>query len=170
MVDEEAYSHNVTVDTFCQTPVTPNAQGENENSILTSERLNNSDALAETLKGLTINVAIYYDSEKNDTKGDPESNSKVATRTSDRKKRKVTDTSNGNVQQRLLINRILLIITTTIDPQIPDRFATCGGTPHDLTTPTMKGVVTDAACSSARVLRTPGGLRRTGRYGTTPYN
>ena len=37
--------HNLTMDTFCQTPVTPNTQGENENAILTSETLNNSDAL-----------------------------------------------------------------------------------------------------------------------------
>ena len=26
-------AHNVTVDIFCQTPVTPNTQGENQNSI-----------------------------------------------------------------------------------------------------------------------------------------
>ena len=71
MADEEAYArniisdaHNVTVDTFFQTPVTPNTQQENENAILTSERLNNSVILVETLKGLTINNDGYYDSEK----------------------------------------------------------------------------------------------------------
>ena len=42
-------SHNATADNFCQTPVTPNTQRENENAILTSERLNNLDVLAETL-------------------------------------------------------------------------------------------------------------------------
>ena len=42
-------AHNTTADNFCQTPVTPNTQGKNENAILTSERLNNLDALSETL-------------------------------------------------------------------------------------------------------------------------
>ena len=71
MADEEAYArniisdaHNVTVDTLCQTPVTPNTQGDNENSILTSERLNNSNSLSETLRVLKINNDGYYDSEK----------------------------------------------------------------------------------------------------------
>ena len=75
----------------------PNTQEENENTILTSEKLNNSGALAETLKGLTINDAGYYYSDENDEKGDPASNAKVATHTNVGKKRKVTETSNGNV-------------------------------------------------------------------------
>ena len=82
---------------FCQTTVTPNTQGENENAILTSERLNNLDALAGRLKGLTINKAGYYETGKNDAKGDPASDPKVATHTSDGKKIKVTDPSNGNL-------------------------------------------------------------------------
>ena len=40
IVEEEAETHNVTVDTFSQTPVTPNTQGDNENTILTSEKRN----------------------------------------------------------------------------------------------------------------------------------
>ena len=161
-------SHNVTADTFCQAPVTPNTQGENANEILTSERLNNLDALAETLKGLIINEAVYYNSEKNDAEGDPTSNPKVANHTSDGKKIKVTDTINGNLQQKSLISRTLPIITTTIDPQIPDRVATCGGTPHARTEPTTKEVITDAACSSARILRNPGHVSKTVRDATTP--
>ena len=74
----------------------PNTKGENANTILTSERLNNSDALAETLKGLTINDSGYYNLDKNDAKGNPASDPKVATNTSDGKKGKVTNTSNGN--------------------------------------------------------------------------
>ena len=50
-------AHNVIMDNFCQTPVTTNTQGEDENAILTSERLNNVDSLAETSKGLIINNA-----------------------------------------------------------------------------------------------------------------
>ena len=147
--------HNVTADNFCQTPVTPNTQGENENAILTIERLNNSDVLAESLKGLTINDAGYYESEsanENNAKGDPASDPKVYTHTSDRNKIKVTGTSNGNLQQKLLSNRTLPIITTKIDPPILDRVETCGGTPHALATPTTKGVITDKTHSSARIL------------------
>ena len=40
--------NNVTMDTLFQSPVTTNTQGENTNVILTSGRLNNSDALAES--------------------------------------------------------------------------------------------------------------------------
>ena len=87
IVEEKAEVHNVTADNLCQTPVTPNTQGENANTILTSERLRNSDALAETLKILTINDASYYESAKNYAKGDPARNPKVATHTSDRKKK-----------------------------------------------------------------------------------
>ena len=36
IAEEEAGAHNITADTFSQTPVTPNTQGENENTILTS--------------------------------------------------------------------------------------------------------------------------------------
>ena len=99
------------------------------------------------------------------------SDPKVATHTSEGKKRKVTDTSNGNLHQKLLMNRTLPIITTPIDPRISDRVVTCVGTSHASTTPTTNPVIMDAARSSARVLRTPHGhLSRTGRYGTTPQD
>ena len=87
IVEKKVEAHNVTADNFCQTPVTPNKQRENANTILTSNRLNNSDALAETLKILTINDARYCESDKNGAKGDPARNPKVATHTSDRKKK-----------------------------------------------------------------------------------
>ena len=87
------------MDTFCQTPVTSNTQGENENAIFKSERLNNLVALVETWKGLKINDARYYESDKNDAKGDPARYLKVATHTSDEKRIKVIDTSNGILQQ-----------------------------------------------------------------------
>ena len=35
-------------------------KGENSSAILTGKRINNYDALAETLKGLTINKAVYF--------------------------------------------------------------------------------------------------------------
>ena len=96
------------MNTFSQTPITPNTQIWNENTILKIEKRNKSDALAETLKGLKINGAGYYESyaaNENDAKGDTASHPKVATHTSDGKKRKVTDTSNGFLQQKLLSNQ-----------------------------------------------------------------
>ena len=121
--------------------------------------------LPETLKVLTINDSLYYDS-----KGDPASDPKTVTHNSDGKKRKVTDTRNIDLQHKILINRTLLIITTTIDPRIPDRVKTCGGTTNALIMPTTKEVITDVARSSAHVLRTPGHVSRTGRDGTKPRN
>ena len=44
--EDKTNSHNVTVDTFIKTPLTPNEQGENENMILTSEKWDKLDALA----------------------------------------------------------------------------------------------------------------------------
>ena len=68
------------------------------------------------------------------------------------------------------MNQILPIITTTIDPRVYDRVATCGGTHRALTTPTMKGFITDVARSSAPILRTPGNVVWTVRDGTTPHD
>ena len=164
-------AQNVTADTFSQTPVTLNTHGENENEILISERLDKLDALAETLNNLTINGARYYESDSanvDDAKSDPASDPKAANQTSDEKKRKVTDTSNEDSQQKLLSNRTLLIITTGIGPRIDNRFETCGGTPHVLATPNMKVVITDASRRSANVIRTTGHMIRTGRDGTNP--
>ena len=64
------------MDTFCQSLVTHNTQGDIENVILTSERIYNSGVLAEMLKGLKINDTGYYNSDKNDAEGDPAKQSK----------------------------------------------------------------------------------------------
>ena len=120
------------------------------------------------LKLLTINDAGYYNSYENDAKSDPTSNPKVATNTSDRKKIKVTDTSNEDLLQKLLINRTLPIITTATDTRIPDRVATCGGTPHARTRPATKEVIMDTARISTHIRRTPGHVNMTGRDGTMP--
>ena len=69
---------------------------------MTSEKIDKSDDPEETLKYLTINDSEYYVSDSandNDAKGDPESNPKTVTRTSDGKKRKGMDTSNGFQQK-----------------------------------------------------------------------
>ena len=87
------------MDTFCQSPITTYTQGENAKAVLTSERLNNLDTLAETLKGLTINDSGYYNSDENDAEGDTKRYPKLSTHTSDGNK-KVTDTANGNSPQK----------------------------------------------------------------------
>ena len=46
----------------------PNTQEENENEILTSERLNNLDTLVDILKGSTINNAGYIMNQTQRTK------------------------------------------------------------------------------------------------------
>ena len=69
---------------------------------MTSEKQDKSNAIAEPLKGLTTNDAGYYESDPvnaNDAKGDPASDPKISTYTSDGKKRKFTDTSNRDLQQ-----------------------------------------------------------------------
>ena len=162
-------AHNITMDTFCQSPITTYTQGENAKAVLTSEIINDADTLAEMLKGLKINDTGYYNSHRNDAEGFPASYPKVAMHNSDGNKRKVTDTRNGNLQQKLLTNQTLLIITMPIYPQITDRVAICVGDPHALTTTTMKTVITDAEHSSAPVLQNPHRhVRRTGRNVTTP--
>ena len=166
-------ANNVPMDNFCQSPVTVNTQVENVNAILTSERLNNLDVLAETLKVLTIDSTIndsaYYDSDENDAEGYPKSDPLVATRTSDRKKRKVTDTAttSRNYLQKLLTNWTPPIIILPIDLRLLDGVAAVRGTMHVRHTPTSKVIVTDAAPSGARIFCTPGYVSRTGRYGTT---
>ena len=72
---------------------------------------------------------------------------KVATHTSNGKKRKATESSNKNLQQKLLIHQTLPIITMTIDPWIMDRVTTCGWNPHALKRPTTKVAITKAAHS-----------------------
>ena len=98
-------ANNVTINNFCQSPVTTNKQRKNTNTIFTSERRITLDILEETIKGLTldltINDSVYYNSDKDDAEIDPKRDPKVATHTSDGKKIKVTDTdtNNGNYSQ-----------------------------------------------------------------------
>ena len=67
-----------------------------------------------------MNYAGYYASDSanaNDAIGDPASDPKKVTHTSDGKG-KVTDTTNGISQQKLLSTRTLPIVTTTMDPSV----------------------------------------------------
>ena len=176
-------SNNVTMNTFCQSPITTNTQGDNTNVVCTSDWQNILDFLAETLKGLTIdstsNELAYYNSdkndaegEKNDAEGDPKIDQLVATCTSGVKKIKVTDTdtTNRNSPQKLLINQTLPMIILPIDPRIADRFVDGSGTTHARQMPASKVINTDVSRSGAHVFRNPGDIIRTDRERTTPLN
>ena len=85
-------------------------------------------------------------------------------------KMKFTDTSNRNLQQTLLCNQTLPIITMTMYPWIDDRVVTCGASLRKLATPSTTEVITDTLRSSVWVLRSPRHVIQTIRDGTTPLN
>ena len=158
------------MDNFSQMP---NTQIENENTILTSEKRDNLDALTETLKGLIINNDGYHESDSvntNEAKGGPASDMKVGTHNIDRNKRKVTNTSNRDLQQKLLSNRTLPIINTTIDPRINDKVATSGASPYKLKMTHTMEVIMDTAYSNAQILWTLRSVSWMGGDNTTPGN
>ena len=93
---------------------------------------------------------------------------KTVTDTSDGKKIKFMDTSNGNLRQKLLSNRTLLVVIINMDFRIDGRIATSGGTPHTLATPATKEFIMEVACNSARFNHTPRHVRWTGRDGSNP--
>ena len=149
----------MTMDTFCQSPVTTNTQGKNENKILTNERRNTLDILAETLKGLTlhskINDSVYYNLDEDESESDPKRDPLVATHTSDGKKRKFTDndTTNGNYPQKLLINRLIPVIILTIELTIADGVAAVRGTAHARHTIALKVIITNTVRSGAHIFQ-----------------
>ena len=150
----------MTMNNFCQSPVTTKTQGENRNAIFISERINTSDMLAETLKVLTldstINDSAYCHSDENDAEINSKSDLLVATHTSDRKKRKVTntDTTNKNSQQILWINQTLPIVMPPIDLMVSDGVAAGRGTNHARQTTDSKVIVADVVHVLSRLLRT----------------
>ena len=168
------------MDTFChESLITTNTQGEIAN--VTNERRISSDIMAEAIRGFNgltiqskIKDSVYYISEENDPESDPNSNSLVATHTSDGKKRKVTDTdtTNGNCPHKLLINRIVPEINPVaippIDQTITEDATGSGETFHAGCTILSKEIVTDTACSAAHFFRTPADVSRHGTDGTTP--
>ena len=81
-----------------------------------------------------------------------QSGTRVSTHTTEKKKRKITDTSKRDVQQKLLSNQKLPDITTIIGPRIGDRVATYGASPHKpVTNQTTEGI-TDVTRSSRQIL------------------
>ena len=117
------------MDTFChQSPVTTNTQGEIAN--VTNDRRSSSDILVEMIKGFniftiqsTINDSAYYHSEEDDAESDLNSDQKLATHTSDGKKRRVSDTDTNNIYSphRSLINWVFPEIIPFFIPPVDRR-------------------------------------------------
>ena len=124
------------------------------------------------LKGLTldstINNSAYYNLDEDDAESDPKSDPLVATYTSERKKRKVTDTdkTNGNSPQKLLINRTLPIIIPSNDLKITKGIEAGRGTTHAGQTIALKVIIRDAA----RVFQDPTVVNRTETDRTIPLD
>ena len=133
--------------------------------------------------GLTIQSTIrdsaYYDSEEHNAVSDLKSDSLVATYTSDRNERKITDTdtTNGNCPHKLILNRFIPKITPgafrPIHQTITDDVVGTGETLKVRQTVLSKEIATDATCSDARIFQTPREVRRmirditTTKYGNT---
>ena len=121
-----------------------------------------------------INDYAYYNSEEDGAASNRNSNPKVATHTSEIKKREVTDTDNTNryYPRKLLISRIIPeIIPVAILPiyqTIVEDAAVSGDTLHARCTIISKEIVTDTARRAARVFRNPSDVSRHGTDGTTP--
>ena len=164
--DAKRNANNVAMDNLCQSPVTTNTQRKIAN--VPNKRIISSDILAETIKGFkgltlqsTINDFAYYNAEEDDAESDPNSDPKVATQTSDRKKRKVTDTENTNVNSphKLLINWLIPdIIPVVILPiKLPtvDGVAEIEGTLHAASVTISFDRIVQHACKVPSISATP---------------
>ena len=93
-----------------------------------------------------------------------------------KKKRKYidTDTNNVNYIHKSLINKlisdIIPIVIPLIDKTTADRVAASVETFHAHLTLLSKNILTDAACSAARVFRTPVEVNHNDTYRNTPRN
>ena len=159
----------MTINTFCQSPITTNTQGKIAN--VPNERQIYANVLSETIIGFriltldsTMNSSEYYHSEENDAENDPNRYPKVATHSSDRKKIKVTDTdtTNENSPHKLLINwiiqEIILVEILLIEQTISEDGAEIGEILHVYCTIISKKIVIDATRRYAHVIITPAGV------------
>ena len=91
-LESKSNANNVTRYYFCQSPFMTISQGKIAN--VPNERWIYSNILAERIKGFkwltldsTINDYAYYHSEKDDVESNPNSDPKLATHISDKKKK-----------------------------------------------------------------------------------
>ena len=89
---------------------------------------------------MIINDAISYELDTataNDAQYDTSRDLKTVTHSSNENE-KVTDTINGNSEQKLLSNRTLLVVTMMMNPRIDLQIAPIEVAPHTLLTPATK--------------------------------
>ena len=102
-----------------------------------------------------------------DAQGDTTQNLKTVTQNSNRKD-KGMNTSNRNLEQKILSNRTLPVKVTKMKPRIDQRIAPILVAPQTLLTPVTKEVAADAAWSDPWVNRTLQQVRKTSADGSTP--
>ena len=132
----------------------------NANGIFKSEKVDKSDELVDAVNNFTIKDTKYYESNTatgSDTQGDLTLNPEI-----------VTHTSNNNVEQKVLSNRTILVLTLTMNPVIDLEIALVVLVPQTLLTPATKEVVADVVSGGAWKNRTPRQVSRNGVDGSTP--
>ena len=154
----------MTTDTFIKPPVTTNAPRKKTD--VANERQISSDILTEIIKGFnrfmpqsTIKNSEDDHTNKIFSKSDPKSDPLVATHTSDRNERKITDTdtTKGNSPHKLLMSReipaIIQGVILLVNQMTMDRVATSGWTLYVVHAVLHKEIVTGATRSAAGVLK-----------------
>ena len=144
---------NDTVDTFSHAY---SAQRENYNAIFTSEMLENSDELVDSVNNLTINDPKHYKSDTvtaSDAQGDLTRDSET-----------VTHTSNVFFEQKLLSCRTIPVLS----PPTNSDTTTITLIPPALLTHVTKGIFTDVASGGTWASRTLRRVSKTGIDGSTP--
>ena len=164
-----ADDNKVTVDTFSHIS---NTQRENGNAIFTSEKLDKSDELADTVQNLKTNNTKYYESNiatASDAQGDFTRNPETVTHTSNGNET-ATHTSNGDFEDKSLSNQTIPIVVPTTNENIDQRIEPIVLVPQMLLTLAMKEFVADTASGGEWVNRTPQQAILKGVDGSTPGN
>ena len=114
-----------------------NTNRENANIIFTSDKLDKTEELVDAVNILTINYAEYYESNTataSDAQGDLTHNQEI-----------VTQTSNGNFEQKILRNLTIPVLPPTMNPGIDQGIVLIILSPHTILTPATKELVANVA-------------------------
>ena len=83
---------------------------------------------------------------------------------------RVTHTSNGNFEQKLLSNRTIPVFPPVMNPGVDQGIAPVVLAPQMLLTPATNEVVADAVSGGAQKNMAPQKVSKTSVAGSTPYN
>ena len=137
-------ANNVTGDTISHAS---SAYRGNTNTIFTSEKIDKSDKIVDSVKNLTINNAKYYKSHTataSDAQGDITCNPET-----------VTHTRNGNFEQKLLSYRTIPVLSPPINPEVDQGIVEIKFTPPMILMPVTNEIIADAVLGGVWVSRTP---------------